>query len=300
MKSIFLSFVLIAGAFAVQAAPMTFLASHPLNDGGGVVQAEGDIDSSTVAAFNAYRKAHPGLRRIMFNSEGGSVVEALALGRAIREAGLNTYVGGTYKGGEGTAASLRSVGECYSACVWAFAGGVFRYFDADGGVMGVHQFEFAEDKSAHTAKEGTMSAQFLMTAIGMYLDEMGVSRNLLDWATMTPSSTIQPLPRAIAVKFLLDNIGDKLPATSEPPKLTSVAHPPSDSALERSFPLSDWLNAGMGEDGHAILCATRQSGARRRFLRAHREDRQWQVHPCGALDILSGRRPHARRLGVRI
>jgi hypothetical protein len=116
MKRIFLSFVLVAGALATHAVEahaesMRFLPNTKAED----VMAQGDIDSSTVEAFNAYRDAHPSVHRVGFDSAGGSVLEALALGRAIRQAGLDTYVGGAYKvSGEGfTAANLESMGECY-------------------------------------------------------------------------------------------------------------------------------------------------------------------------------------------
>src|SRR6516225_1699173 len=113
--------------------PMHFT---PLADNG--VLAEGNIDSTTVGAFNAYWYDHPTTRRIIFNSNGGVVIEALLLGRAIRKAGLDTYVGGLYRTPSNgyAAGNLLKIEECYSACVYAFAGGVHRFFDSDGGVMG--------------------------------------------------------------------------------------------------------------------------------------------------------------------
>jgi tol-pal system protein YbgF len=232
MKRIILSFVLLAGAQA-HAEPMRFLAHETAS----AATARGDIDSSTVAAFNAYKKAHPGLRTIAFDSNGGSVVEALALGRAIREAGLDTYVGGTYKvPREGfTAANFLSMQECYSACVYAFAGGVHRFYDANGGVLGVHQF------SGNDTASGEMTAQVLMTLIGVYLDEMGVSRTLLDWAAMVPPNTIQPLPRALAERFQLDNTGDR-----EAPR-SSTEHSTPGSDLERGLSQTDLYNAATGD-----------------------------------------------------
>jgi hypothetical protein len=179
------------------------------------VLAQGDIDSSTVAAFNAYKNAHPNVRRVILDSAGGNVLEALALGRAIRQAGLDTYVGGTYKTpSEGySAANLENMGECYSACVWVFAGGVHRFFDAMGGVIGVHQFS-SEGTHSDQIATGEMTAQYLMTAIGLYLDEMGVSRTLLDWAALVPPNTIQPLPRAVAERLRLDNTGRQRTTTT--------------------------------------------------------------------------------------
>jgi hypothetical protein len=63
----------------------------------------------------------------------------------------------------------------------------------------VHQFYAKEGPD-----EGAI-AQYLMTAIGKYLDEMGVSRKLLDWASTVDSDSIQVIPYGMVVNFNLDN-----------------------------------------------------------------------------------------------
>ena len=63
----------------------------------------------------------------------------------------------------------------------------------------MHQFYAKEGPD-----EGAI-AQYLMTAIGKYLDEMGVSRKLLDWASTVDSDSIQVIPYGMVVNFNLDN-----------------------------------------------------------------------------------------------
>jgi hypothetical protein len=59
-----------------------------------------------------------------------------------------SYAAGSGKGGASgfTAENLMRYGACYSACVYAFAGGVARAFDANGGILGIHQFSSTDEK----------------------------------------------------------------------------------------------------------------------------------------------------------
>ena len=110
---------------------------------------------------------------LVLDSWGGNVVGSLQLGRLIRTGGWNTAVGTEYPLPNG----VRRRAECYSACVYAFAGGVNRLVLADN-VVGVHQFS-----SGGTMSEGL--AQSLAATINLYLDDMGVSRMLQDVAGLT-------------------------------------------------------------------------------------------------------------------
>jgi hypothetical protein len=200
----------------MNAAPMQFY----LAASSGTMSGVGEIDETTVSRFRSFLATHAdsNIKRIILNSDGGSILYAMELGRAIRKAGLNTYVGGRYKSTTAgfTAENLESYGECYSACVYAFAGGVIRFFDANGGALGIHQFSSPEQNKSPGAE--SMTAQYLMALLGKYLDEMGVSRGLLDWAAMTDPGTMQPVPRGMAQRFRLDNTRSEYPSehTSEP------------------------------------------------------------------------------------
>ena len=50
----------------------------------------GDIDEGAAERFEAIIRQHPEVRTIMLKSDGGSVVSALALGRAIRQGGIRS------------------------------------------------------------------------------------------------------------------------------------------------------------------------------------------------------------------
>jgi hypothetical protein len=76
---------------------------------------------------------------VYLHSPGGSVVEALKLGRLISKLKANTSVG----------RSSATSAECLSACVWAYLGGTYRFLP-DTSEVGVHQFAFVNDKAVQT------------------------------------------------------------------------------------------------------------------------------------------------------
>ena len=77
---------------------------------GTVLRIYGDIDSGFHDRFLAALDANPQVTVIELGSGGGSVKDALAAGREIRQRGLNTQL----------------FGNCYSACPLVFVGGVNR------------------------------------------------------------------------------------------------------------------------------------------------------------------------------
>src|SRR5262249_3825586 len=77
----------------------------------------------------------------------------------------------------------------FSACAYAFMGGSDRRVLKDG-ALGVHQFYGRSGE----IDEG--SSQAVVALIGLYLDEMGISRHLLDVASVTLVSP--SLPSAFA------------------------------------------------------------------------------------------------------
>lgn len=120
--------------------------------------ASGTITPGTADKFNKFIKDNGVIAGgvVYFNSPGGSLVEGMALGEAIRAAGLNTNVGVrglpqknekidpetekymTEAFGDINPPEILS-GICLSACSLAYLGGVHRYWKKDS-VYGVHQF----------------------------------------------------------------------------------------------------------------------------------------------------------------
>lgn len=111
---------------------------------------------------------------LLLHSAGGSVDDALEIGRAIRALGLATEVAAD--------------GACLSACPYMLAGGSRRSV-ADGASVGVHQHYFGESTvlPAFLAVEDVQRGQARVMG---YLEEMGVDPLLMRHALATPPDTI--------------------------------------------------------------------------------------------------------------
>jgi len=120
---------------------------------------------------------------IELSSSGGSLLEAIKLGRAIRQRGCRT-----------------SVGEagCYSACAYAFLGGKIRW--AMEGELGIHQ-HYREDAVAEPLRKSLtaidLSASQMLTGLLVaYVIEMGVDARLVTIASLVaPSEELYALTR---------------------------------------------------------------------------------------------------------
>lgn len=168
------------------------------------ILAEGTITSETPKQFYQFvKKLHDSgqaFNVVFFNSPGGNLVAGLEMGKMIRQLGLDTLVGGQYKAiakNREEQITVVNSGVCYSACAYAFLGGVGRSVMKDG-AFGVHQF-YGEQKNSEAA------AQVTMTLLGEYLNEMGIDQGLLNVASLTPSSEIESLSVKQAQGLNVDN-----------------------------------------------------------------------------------------------
>ncbi|MDO6587307.1 hypothetical protein Q4543_17475 [Salipiger sp. 1_MG-2023] len=121
--------------------------------------------------------ADPAIATLILQSPGGSVQDALQIGRHLRDAGIGT-------------AMLR--GEiCYSACPYLFAGGAERRIE-DGASLGVHQHYFGESTilPAFVAVESIQRGQ---GEVMTYLNDMGIDPMVMQHALTTPSDEIYVL-----------------------------------------------------------------------------------------------------------
>ena len=192
--------------------PMTFHAYHECSGNGCpyFVLAQGIITPTTPRTFQQFLRKEKYQSVVYFDSPGGNLVAALELGRLIRARGLDTYVGGPYEAFEGFSGPAQEItrtlsrrGICFSACAYAFLGGVSREIN-EGGTYGIHRF-YSGDRPL-----GDASTQVAMTILASYLDEMGVDRRLLDLASLTPSHQLSSLPRDVAHRVLVDNTEPEL------------------------------------------------------------------------------------------
>jgi hypothetical protein len=148
------------------ARPMTFELV-----GGGKLMATGTITPGISASFAAeISKRGDYIRTVVLNSPGGSVTDALAMGRLIRENKFATEVeAGKY---------------CASSCPLVFAGGLERRA-GDKAAIGVHQI--ATLSSANALPRDEMSAaQNISARCQRYLGDMGISLQVWVHAMETP------------------------------------------------------------------------------------------------------------------
>jgi hypothetical protein len=148
------------------AKPMTFELV-----GGGKLMATGTITSGISESFAAeVGKRGDYIKTVVLNSPGGSVTDALAMGRLIRENRFATEVeAGKY---------------CASSCPLVFAGGIERRA-GDKATIGVHQI--AALSSANAPPRDEMSAaQNISARCQRYLGDMGISLQVWVHAMETP------------------------------------------------------------------------------------------------------------------
>ena len=118
------------------------------------VSASGAITSDTPRDFDAFAKKNKlDGATIALDSDGGSVLGALALGRAIRKLGMTTTVGKTIDlaaADGGKRAKLLPQAYCESMCAFVLLAGVERRVPAEARVM-VHQIWLGDRRDDPTA-----------------------------------------------------------------------------------------------------------------------------------------------------
>ncbi|WP_432816761.1 hypothetical protein [Sulfitobacter sp. JB4-11] len=119
----------------------------------------------------------PEANRIILNSPGGVVQDALVLGRDLRARAVAT--------------AMRTGDICYSACPYLLAAGITRDIP-DGASVGVHQHYFGESTllPAFVAVEDIQRGQ---GQVMVYLDRMGIDPLVMQHALVTPPDEIYVL-----------------------------------------------------------------------------------------------------------
>jgi hypothetical protein len=130
---------------------------------------------------------------VVIDSDGGSVLGAIALGREIRNLKLATTVGHVVdlpaEGQDEPRATLSPSGDCESMCAFVLLGGVHRSVPADARVM-VHQIWLGDRREDPTAAnysaEDLVLVQRDIGRLAQYAADMGASADLLDLALRIP------------------------------------------------------------------------------------------------------------------
>jgi hypothetical protein len=159
------------------------------------ISATGVVTESTARDFEAFARNDEDVRgaTLVLDSEGGSVLSAMALGRAIRRLDMTTTVGRTVllpPAQDGSVrASIARKATCESMCAFILLGGARRYVPPEARVL-VHQI-WLGSKSKH-ALESSYTAEELglvqrdVGSLARYTVEMGGGIELLEAALRVP------------------------------------------------------------------------------------------------------------------
>lgn len=180
----------------------------PLSNGGRLLVIKGEFEPADdpMKLIAEYTQYQPSV--ISFDSNGGSVVAAIKIGRAIRALSANTV-------------QIRST-QCASACALAFLGGVKR--SAEAGSIGVHQASFSDD-AALDNKTAVATVQTMTGEIIGYLSDMGVSPNLLRLSLSIESSDMRYLTTAEMRDWNIITTDDVVVANTAPSPSPAVNDP---------------------------------------------------------------------------
>ncbi|OAF06009.1 hypothetical protein AYJ54_20155 [Bradyrhizobium centrolobii] len=158
----------------------------------GWVSAVGIITTDTPKDFEEFvRGRQLGGATVVLDSSGGSVNDAITLGRRFRNLGLLTTVGITMqnRGGQGARPAVAPEAYCESMCVFLLLAGKKRYVPEAAHVR-VHQIWMGD--RADDAKAASYSAQDLMIVerdigrLAKYTFDMGGAGDLLSLALNVP------------------------------------------------------------------------------------------------------------------
>jgi hypothetical protein len=140
----------------------------------GRLRATGTIQPGTAKIFAEEIEKRGGyIKTVVLHSPGGSVTDALEMGRLIRKKNFSTVVeAGRY---------------CASSCPLVFAGGVERSAD-DKAIIGVHQVSALTSDGAPGG--GMADAQRVSAVCQKYLRDMGVDLQVWTHAMETPKERL--------------------------------------------------------------------------------------------------------------
>jgi hypothetical protein len=141
------------------------------------------------AAFAARKDVRGAV--LVLDSEGGSVVDTIALGRALRRLDITTTVGKTVigTGADGSTVALSPAADCESMCAFVLLGGARRHVPPQARVL-VHQIWLAKkrerpESASYTANEIVLVERDI-GSLARYTVEMGGGIELLEAALRVP------------------------------------------------------------------------------------------------------------------
>ncbi len=200
---------------------------------------------------------------VVLDSDGGSVLGALALGREIRRLALNTTVGRTVdlprSSNNEPRTALLPRADCESMCAFVLLAGIRRTVPVEARVM-VHQIWLGDRREDPTAAnysaEDLVLVQRDIGRLARYTAEMGASIDLLDFALRIPPwEPMKALTRAELrnTKLTTDDLDAPAAATlaASPPAAATPAPRITDGARAAPINLQRW--AMVDRSGAATL-----------------------------------------------
>ena len=178
----------------IEALPPAGAADGP-GDGRWTILLDGYIDALAANRLGALvAQERIAEADVYFNSPGGSLIAGMEIGRLLRQRGYDTHVGKRT-----TDVHELIGGVCYSACPFAYAGGVRRYLEFDS-VLGVHRAE-----NRVPLPDGSSFEKLVSQQATEYLFAMGVSPELFAIMSQVPHDEIRGLTRGEARRLMLVN-----------------------------------------------------------------------------------------------
>ncbi|MBY0406921.1 MAG: hypothetical protein K2Q01_04465 [Rickettsiales bacterium] len=149
-----------------------------------VIHASGNISEGTtenLRIFAQQNRIEPG-GEIYLDSRGGNRLEAMRLGRLIRQLGLMTHIGRT---------EPQAPGACISACPLAYLGGQYRFMQP-AATFGVHRFYRSQrEDQEFTLEQAPQVAQDMQS----YIQEMNADPALYRYMTLEGQSEVVQLSK---------------------------------------------------------------------------------------------------------
>ena len=219
----------------------------------GTIKPETPVEFEAFAAKNDVRGA-----TIVLESEGGSVLGALAFGRAIRKLGMVTAVGRVQElpGGR---AGINPRADCESMCAFVLLAGATRIVAPEGRVR-VHQIWLGDRRedaaAANYSAEDLVLVQRDIGKLAQYTADMGGAVEMLELSLRIPPWE----PMRLLTREELQRMGFNAPANDNAETKAAPSQPTesrSTGSAPRKISLSGERGWSLVERGGQMLLARR-------------------------------------------
>ena len=159
---------------------------------------DGVINKTAVEQLELALQNEKSTTTVLLNSTSGDLNSGIKIGQLIHEKRLNTLIGRAQVDQKSLTVAP---GQCYSACVLAFAGGINRSISPN------DQVGFRALLTKRDIKD--VDTKFAINKLELFFDEMGVDRKIINEMINTKIADINLLSLDAAKRFNLDNSASK-------------------------------------------------------------------------------------------